>query len=91
NSYGHQNFIGDITFFTDIYPDRNRMVKLYKVNVLKKEAIIMAYLYSPKKFQTRDFREHIACDLHPRVSPNGHYVCFDSPRTGKRSLCVMKI
>jgi len=33
----------------------------------------------------------VACDLHPIVSENGQFVCFDTVQTGRRGLAVMKI
>ncbi len=89
NSDGHQSFVSDVEFVTDTYPDKYRMAKLYKANVENLEVSLLASVYSPKRFQTKDFKCHIACDLHPRVSPSGKYVCFDSPRSGKRALYVM--
>lgn len=91
NSDGHQSFIDNDNFVTDTYPDKYRMAKLYKVNISMNKIELLAAIYSPKKFQTKTYYKHIACDLHPRVSKNGKYVCFDSPRTGKRSIYVMKI
>lgn len=91
NSDGHQSFIGNNEFVTDTYPDKYRMAKLYKVNVETNEVTKLASIYSPKKYQTKTYYKHIACDLHPRVSENGKYLCFDSPRNGKRSLYVMKL
>ena len=91
NSDGHQSVINHKTFVTDTYPDRFRMAKLYKVNTENDQVQLLASLYSPKKFQTRNFKNHIACDLHPRVSPDGKMVCFDSVRTGIRSLYIMTI
>ena len=90
NSDGHQSFVSDTSFVTDTYPDRRRMTKLYQVDIQTSEVNLLAKVYSPKNFQTKDFKCHIACDLHPRVSPSGKYVCFDSPRTGKRGLYVMR-
>ena len=91
NSDGHQSFITENTFITDTYPDKYRMAKLFKVNIATDDTQLLALIYSPKKFQTKNFHKHIACDLHPRVSPCGEYVCFDAVRQGNRSLCVMKI
>ena len=34
---------------------------------------------------------YIDCDLHPRVSPSGRYVCCDVCYTGKRSLFIMAL
>lgn len=91
NSDGHQSFINNIEFVTDTYPDKYRMAKLFKVNIEREDVQLLASLHSPKKYQTRNFQKHIACDLHPRVSPNGKYVSFDSIRNNKRSLCIMNI
>lgn len=91
NSDGHQTFVSDTTFITDTYPDRRRMAKLYSIDIEKSSVSLIAEIYSPKKYQTSDVFCHIACDLHPRVSPSKKYLCFDSPRTGVRSLYIMKL
>ncbi|MDE6113921.1 MAG: hypothetical protein K2G49_02525 [Muribaculum sp.] len=91
NSDGHQSFVTDDSFITDTYPDRRRLARLYAVDITSGDVKLISKIYSPKKFQTKDFKCHIACDLHPRVSPSGRYVCFDSPQTGQRGLYVMKI
>lgn len=91
NSDGHQTFVSDDVFITDTYPDRRRMAKLYVVNMADNSAKLIAETYSPKQFQTKDVHCHIACDLHPRVSPSKKYLSFDSPRTGKRSLYIMNL
>lgn len=91
NSDGHQSFVEDDVFITDTYPDKYRMAKILKVNIDTNDIELLASVFSPKIFQTKTYYSHIACDLHPRVSSNGEYVCFDSPRTGKRALYVMKI
>lgn len=91
NVDGHQSMVCDDVFVTDTYPDRRRMASLHRVNMQNQTYERIAYLYSPKKFQTKDFHNHIACDLHPRMSPSKKYVCFDSVYTGVRSLCVMRL
>lgn len=91
NSDGHQSFITDESFVTDTYPDKFRMAKLYVADIPSDSSKLIADIYSPKSFQTKDFHCHIACDLHPRVIGNGKYVCFDSPRTGKRGLYIMEL
>lgn len=91
NSDGHQSFITDSSFVTDTYPDKYRMAKIYKADIDTQKVKLLVSVYSPKNFQTKDFKCHIACDLHPRVSLSGKYVCFDSPRTGKRGLYVMSL
>ena len=91
NQDGHQSMVNDSIFVTDTYPDARRMATLWAVDMEHDVRTELAYLHSPKQFQTQDEHRHIACDLHPRVSPDGHYVCFDSVHTGKRALCVMPL
>lgn len=91
NFDGHQSFIDNNHFITDGYPDRRRMAKLYWVDIENNSSKVIASVYSPKKFQTIDFSKHIACDLHPRVSNDGSMVCFDTVKTGRRSIAVMKL
>ena len=91
NSDGHQSFINNTSFVTDTYPDKYRMSKLYKVNINTNDRSLLASVYSPEEFQTKTFLKHIACDLHPRVSKKGDYVCFDTAKSGKRSIAVMAL
>lgn len=92
NSDGHQSYVhGTDNFVTDTYPDKRRHAKLYLCDTSGKNSTLIADLKSPKMFQSPDVYTHWACDLHPRVSPSGKYVCFDSAHDGERSLCVMKL
>ncbi len=91
NSDGHQSFVNNKAFVTDTYPDKYRMAKLFYVNMDTDEIKLLASLYSPEKFQSKSSYGHIACDLHPRVSHDGKFVCFDTVHTGKRSLAVMPL
>lgn len=88
---GHQSLLDDKRFITDTYPDRRRIAHLIEVNTDNNSTKTIADIYSPKKFQTKDFTCHIACDLHPRVSPSKRFLCFDSPTTGVRSLWVIAL
>lgn len=92
NSDGHQSYVkGTDLFVTDTYPDKRRHAKLYLCSTNGASSKIIADLKSPKKYQSPTLYKHWACDLHPRVSPSGKYVCFDSVHSGERSLCIMKI
>lgn len=91
NSDGHQSFLGPTKFVTDTYGDRRRMSKLFLVDIDTDTAKLIASVFSPNKFQTKVPHKHIACDLHPRVSRDGRYVCFDTAKSGKRSLAVMSL
>lgn len=91
NFDGHQYFSNDNVFIMDAYPDRQRMSRIYKVNMENGEIDNIVSVFTPKKFQTRNQYSHIACDLHPRISPDGSWLCFDSSRTGKRAIYIMKL
>lgn len=91
NSDGHQSFIDNKSFITDTYPDKWRMAKLYSVDIIEDKAQLLASIHSSKKFQSNPGQGHIACDLHPIVSKDGKYVCFDTVKTGKRALAVMAL
>lgn len=91
HSDGHQSFIKNSLFVTDTYANKFRMSKIYQVDIDSNKEELLVEVYSPKKFQTIDINKHIACDLHPRVSANGDFLCFDTVTTGQRSLAVMKL
>lgn len=91
NSDGHQSFLGNSKFVTDTYGDKFRMSKLYLVDVNTSEVELLASVYSPNKFQTKIPTKHIACDLHPTVSKDGKYVCFDTVKSGKRAIALMRL
>lgn len=92
NSDGHQSFIPGTDFaVTDTYPDGRRYAKLWRINLVTDETMLLADLKSPKEFQSPNCYKNWACDLHPRVSPRGTFVTFDSVHTNRRALCVMKL
>lgn len=92
NSDGHQSYIMNTDLFiTDTYPDKRRYAKLYLCDINEDKVKLIADLKSLKKFQSPNAYKHWACDLHPRTSPLGNYVCFDSIDAGERSLCVMSL
>lgn len=92
NSDGHQSFIPNSnSFITDTYPDGRRYSKMYRVGLDNDSVELIADLKSYKEFQSPNCYKNWACDLHPRVSPNGTYVTFDSVHTRVRSLCIMRL
>lgn len=91
NSDGHQSFIKNNEFITDTYADKRRMARLFRVNTSDNTIQLLASIFSPGKYQTKVPHKHIACDLHPRVSKSGKYLCFDTVKTGRRSLAVLPI
>lgn len=91
NQDGHQSFVDDNVFITDTYPDKWRQVQLYKVNIQKGHVDKILSVNSPKHYMSKSVYNYIDCDLHPRVSPSGEYVCCDTVYTGQRSVFIMKL
>jgi hypothetical protein len=82
---GHPHVYSD-WFITDTYPDRARMQHLILLNWKTGEMKELGEFFHGLKYsgETR-------CDLHPRFSPNGKNVFFDSVFSGKRQLYQMEI
>jgi hypothetical protein len=70
----------------DTYPNKDRMQWLLLCNLKTKEIFPLIELFQNVKYlyQTR-------CDLHPRFSPDGKYVFFDTVYTGKRQHCYIDV
>lgn len=82
---GHPHICGDF-FITDTYPDKSRMQHLFLGNL--KTGVVEEI---GEFFHGFNFSGETRCDLHPRISPNGRYVFFDSVFTGKRHLYRMDL
>lgn len=91
NQDGHQTFVDNNIFITDTYPDKWRQCQLYLVNVKDSSVKKILNINSPKNFMSKTVYNYIDCDLHPRTSPSGNYVCCDVVNTGVRSLFVMSL
>lgn len=91
NSDGHHHFVTDKEFVVDTYPDKYRHARIYKVNVETDEVCLLANVRSYKKFASPTIYKHWSCDLHPRCSSDGKWLCFDSVFPGERSLCIMRL
>lgn len=86
-SDGHPQFRDDgKSFVTDSYPDRYRQQRLFTYSLDRDEAKEIARLKIP-----HEFRRVYRCDFHPRWSPDGETICFDSAHTGVRSLCTLRL
>lgn len=91
NQDGHQTFVNDDVFITDTYPDKWRQNQLYLVDMKANTVKKILNINSPKLFMSKTVYNYIDCDLHPRASKSGKFVCFDACYTGKRSLNIMKL
>ncbi len=84
---GHPSFFPDgETLLTDTYPDSWREQHLIRYHLPSKTFEKLGTFFSPFNFQGV-----VRCDLHPRISPSGRFVCIDSPHTGRRALVVMDL
>jgi hypothetical protein len=86
-SDGHPQFRDDgNSFITDSYPDRYRQQRLFTYSIDCDDGKEIASFKIP-----HEFRRAYRCDFHPRWSPDGETICFDSTHTGVRSLCILRL
>jgi hypothetical protein len=71
---------------TDTYPNKLGEQSLLIYDSRSDSLLKLASIYSPKQY-TGEFR----CDLHPRWSPTGNYISFDSAHRGMRKTCVLDV
>jgi len=86
NRDGHPTCSMDGVVAFDTYPDGSRHQELYLWRNRKVQANKIATLYAPLSF-----RGSTRVDLHPRISPDGKYLCFDTSFSGVRSLSTMTL
>ena len=88
NEDGHPSYSPDgQCILIDTYPDRCRNQHLFLYRIGDDSFLCIGRFNSPFAFQ-RDLR----CDLHPRWSCSGNYVCVDVPlKGGFRELCVIDV
>lgn len=85
---GHQMFSPNREWLiTDTYADGHGYRKLLLLNISSEVSVELASLHSPPEFGVGEIR----CDLHPRWSPNGSEVCFDSTHEGSRQVYVASL
>ncbi|MDI5890278.1 hypothetical protein [Halomonas rhizosphaerae] len=82
---GHPHVVGD-WFVTDTYPDKARMQHLLLCNWKTGEVRKLGEF-----FHGFEYDGETRCDLHPRLSPDGKTVFFDSVFSGKRQLYSMEL
>lgn len=71
---------------TDTYPDRERMQTLMLYRPADKRLVKLGRFHMPR-VKKAEFR----CDLHPRWSRDGRYVCIDSKHTGRRQMYLLDV
>ncbi len=82
---GHPSYspVGSL-ILTDTYPDKYGDQHLLLYDPANKKLSSIGSFFLPFKFKG-EFR----CDFHPRWSPSGRFICFDSAHEGKRSMYLI--
>ncbi len=73
-------------FVTDTYWDTYDDQHLLLCNPSEKNFFKLGSFHTPLQIP-----EQIACDLHPRLSPTGRYLCIDTAHSGKREMMVFDL
>jgi hypothetical protein len=85
---GHPSYSPDGSLLlVDTYPDRLREQQVLVYRCQRSAVERIGAFFSPMKFLTTDVR----CDLHPRWSHCGRYICLDSACDGKRAMYVLDL
>jgi Tol biopolymer transport system component len=71
---------------TDSYPDRARVQHLLLYRVATGAQVDIGRFFAPWRFV-----DAMRCDLHPRWSPDGRWICVDSAHSGTRMTYVLDI
>lgn len=82
---GHPHVNGEL-FITDTYPDKARMQHLLLCNLETGKVEELGEF-----FHGFDYNGETRCDLHPRFSPDGKRIFFDSVFDGTRKLYIMEL
>jgi len=83
---GHPSYSPNLSLVvTDSYPNRIRMSNVYCMTE-NDNPLIVAKVFMPFKYDNET-----RCDLHPRWSHSGKYICVDSVIKRKRALCYLEI
>lgn len=95
DSGGHISFLqGSKWIVGDTYPDSQRLQHLYLHNIQTQETVEIGAFQAPIAYggTGRGCDDEWRCDLHPRVSPDGEWITFDSPHAGNgRQIYMMNL
>lgn len=85
---GHCTYLpGNRWILNDTYPDQDRLQHPYLYEIATGRRVPLGHFHSPPEY-TGEWR----CDNHPRYSPDGRKVVFDSPHGGNgRQLYLIGI
>lgn len=75
---GHCTYLADREWIlNDTYPGAARLQELYLYHVPSARKFTLGHFHAPAEYEG-EWR----CDLHPRTSPDGRFVCIDSTHAG---------
>jgi hypothetical protein len=75
---------------TDTYPSKGLYEqKLYLMDMDTEAVLPMGRFVHPPEFRRNG--KDAACDIHPRWSPNGNMIGFNSVTTGERQVYIIKL
>ncbi len=84
---GHPSFAPNRRFLiTDTYPNRRRMKSIILIDALTGKYKTIAEFFEPIHLS-----EKTRCDLHPRWSPQGTYIAFDTAHRNRREIGIINI
>jgi hypothetical protein len=70
----------------DTAPDERDHRELYLYDTVERRRLDLGRFYSPPRLAN-----DVRCDLHPRWSRDGRFVCIDSAHEGSRQLYVLDV
>ncbi len=77
---GHCSYLpGNEWILNDSYPDENRLQSVYLYHAATGRRLPLGNFYMHPKYR---FDWECRVDTHPRFSPDGRFVCIDSPHDG---------
>jgi Tol biopolymer transport system component len=77
---GHNTYLPGTDWrwiLNDTYPDGSRLQHPYLYDTITAKRYPLGHFLSPE-----EYRGEWRCDTHPRSSPDGRFVCIDSPHGG---------
>ena len=96
NEDGHPSISPNKKYIlSDTYADKKHFRKLFLYNLKIKKKRVLGKFYSlPNKKYSKDENWDeigLRCDLHPRWSPKGDKICFDSVHEGFRGMYKVEL
>ena len=83
---GHPSFLTQsFIMITDTYPDNNKVQRLLKYDAKKNKVYVLGKFYAYYRGNPA------SCDLHPKVSRDGHYIVVDTAHDSKHHMIVLKL